>query len=138
MNKQFRHWIELSITCVEYFIAIVLLLCVVGFTIGIISSIGKLNWQNAELFYEITSHILMLVIGVELVRTLLLHNPEAILELLAFVVARKALKLDTTVTEVLLSVLAFIALLAARKYLFCNQSKQSHSPTREERQEHPE
>ena len=66
----------------------------------------------------------MLLIGVELVRTLLLHNPEAILELLAFVVARKTLKLDTTVTEVLLSVLAFIALLAARKYLFCNQSKQ--------------
>jgi hypothetical protein len=125
MNKQFHHWVELGITWVEYFIAIVLLLCVIGFTIGIVSSISKINWQNAEVFYEITSHILMFVIGVELVRTLLLHNPEAILELLAFVVARKTLKLDTTVTEVLLSVLAFIALLAARKYLFCNQTKKT-------------
>ena len=125
MNKQFHNWVELGIICVEYFISIVLLLCVVGFTVGIVISISKLNWQNAELFYEITSHILMLVIGVELVRTLLLHNPEAILELLAFVVARKTLKPDTTVIEVLLSVLAFIALLAARKYLFRNRSEKT-------------
>ena len=125
VNKQFHNWVELGIICVEYFISIVLLLCVVGFTVGIVISISKLNWQNAELFYEITSHILMLVIGVELVRTLLLHNPEAILELLAFVVARKTLKPDTTVIEVLLSVLAFIALLAARKYLFRNRSEKT-------------
>ncbi len=122
MDKRFHHWGELGITWLEYLIAAILFLCLVGFTLGMAISIWEMNWQHTGRFYEIISHILMLVIGVELVRTLVLHNPEAILELLAFVVARKTLKPDVTVMEILLSVLAFIALLAARKYLFCNRS----------------
>jgi hypothetical protein len=60
--------------------------------------------------------VLLLVIGVELVRTLVTHELRAILELLAFVVARKMLKPDLGVLDILLSVLAFVALLAANRY----------------------
>ena len=55
-------------------------------------------------------------IGVELARTLLTHDLGAILELLAFVVARKTLKPDVDAFDIFLCALAFVALLAARYY----------------------
>jgi hypothetical protein len=61
--------------------------------------------------------VLLLVIGIELVRTLVTHELRAILELLAFVVARKMLKPDLAFLDILLSVLAFVALLAANRFL---------------------
>ncbi|OGK11635.1 MAG: hypothetical protein A2W80_12520 [Candidatus Riflebacteria bacterium GWC2_50_8] len=48
---------------------------------------------------------------------MLTHELEAVLELLAFVVARKTMKPDLTVTDILLCSLSFVILLAARKYL---------------------
>ena len=38
-----------------------------------------------ETFYELIGRILLLVIGVELIRTLVTHDLTAVLELLAFV-----------------------------------------------------
>ncbi|QLQ25836.1 MAG: hypothetical protein HZT41_14065 [Dechloromonas sp.] len=59
--------------------------------------------------------VLLMVIGVELARTLLTHDLGAILELLAFVVARKTLKPDDAF-DIFLCALAFVALLAARYF----------------------
>src|SRR5262249_11115213 len=75
-----------------------------------------------ETFYELIYRVLLLVIGVELVRTLVTHELRAILELLAFVVARKMLKPDLGVLDILLSVLAFVSLLAANRFLVSTPS----------------
>ena len=53
----------------------------------------------------------------ELIRTLLTHDLVAILELLAFVVARRMLKPELATLDILLGVVAFIGLLAARRFL---------------------
>jgi hypothetical protein len=66
--------------------------------------------------------VLLLVIGVELVRTLVTHELGAVLELLGFVVARRMLKPDLAVLDILLSVLAFVALLAANRFLLFTPS----------------
>jgi hypothetical protein len=58
--------------------------------------------------------VLLLVIGLELVRTLVTHDLRAILELLALVVARKMLKPDLAVMDIFLSVLAFVALFSGK------------------------
>jgi hypothetical protein len=68
-----------------------------------------MDWRLTETFYELIYRVLLLVIGVELVRTLVTHDLRAVLELLAFVVARKMLKPDLGVLDILLSVLAFVA-----------------------------
>ena len=60
--------------------------------------------------------VLILVIGVELIRTLVTHDLGAVLELLAFVIARKLLKPDLSALDILLSVSAFVVLLVARRY----------------------
>ncbi|HNT30220.1 MAG TPA: hypothetical protein PKL83_04690 [bacterium] len=49
---------------------------------------------------------------------LIVHDLVAVLELLAFVIARKLLKPDVGALDILISVTAFVMLLAARKYLF--------------------
>jgi len=66
----------------------------------------------------------LLVIAIELVRTLVTHDLRAILELLAFVVARKMLKPDLNVIDIVLSVLAFVALLAANYWWLSPSSPQ--------------
>lgn len=50
-------------------------------------------------------------------RILSVHDLMAILELLAFVIARKMLKPDILVLDIVLAVAAFVAPLAARRYL---------------------
>jgi len=75
-----------------------------------------MDWRQTETFYELIYRVLLLVIGMELVRILVTHNLRAILELLAFVVARKMLKPDLLVLDIFFSVLAFVALLAANHF----------------------
>ena len=69
--------------------------------------------------------VLLMVIGVELARTLLTHDLGAILELLAFVVAWKTLKPDVDAFDIFLCALAFVALLAARYYFLRPAPEQS-------------
>ena len=74
------------------------------------------DWTQKETFYELIYRVLLLVIGLELVRMLITHSLAAVLELLAFVIARKMLKPDLTAVDIILSVLAFVSLLAGRRY----------------------
>ena len=76
----------------------------------------SMDWRSSETFYDLMYRVLLMVIGVELARTLLTHDLGAILELLAFVVARKTLKPDVDAFDIFLCALAFVALLAARFY----------------------
>ena len=78
---------------------------------------AAMDWRLTETFYELIYRVLLLAIGVELVRALVTHELRAILELLGFVVARKMLKPDLAVLDILLSVLAFVALLVANRFL---------------------
>ena len=76
----------------------------------------NMNWVDSETYYELIYRDLLIVIGIELARTLVTHDLGAILELLAFVVARKTLKPDVDAFDIFLCALAFVALLAARFY----------------------
>ena len=85
-------------------------------------TMAAMDWRLTETFYDLIYRVLLLVIGVELVRTLVTHELSAILELLGFVVARKMLKPDLPVLDIVLSVLAFVALLAANRFLLSTPS----------------
>jgi len=79
--------------------------------------LARADWSSTEAFYELIYRSLLLVIGLELVRMLITHSLGAVLELLAFVIARKMLKPDLSALDVALVVAAFVALLAGRKHL---------------------
>lgn len=98
-------------------LAVVVLVSVFAAAVKGILHLAGLDWTSNDTFYELIYRVLLLVIGLELIRMLITHSLAAVLELLAFVIARKMLKPDLTSVDVILSVCAFIALLAGRKFL---------------------
>ena len=120
MNNILINWSRASATAFERLLAIAIMVGVIVFGVFSITALMELNWQDNETLYEMIYRVLLMVIGVELARLLVTHNLNAILELLAFVVARKMLKPDITSLDILLSVIAFAALLATQHYLMPN------------------
>jgi uncharacterized membrane protein (DUF373 family) len=117
MDERVKWWAKEIATVLERILALAILVGILVFAVQSVTALTPMPWSSVETFYELIYRILLLVIGVELIRTLVTHDLNAILELLAFVVARKMLKPDITVLDIFLGVLAFIALLAAGRFL---------------------
>lgn len=116
-NKRLSARFKTTATWIERLLALIILGGVFVFSLSSAQIMAGMDWRQTETFYELIYRVLLVVIAVELVRTLVTHDLRAILELLAFVVARKMLKPDLSVFDIVLSVLAFVALLAANRYL---------------------
>ncbi len=112
----------------ERILAISLLTGMAVFFVSSVAKMGGVDWANVDTLYELINRILLLVICLELIRTLLTHKLEAVLELLAFVVARKTMRPDLTVTDILFCSISFILLLAARKFLNIDDSQPESIP----------
>ena len=95
MNERLIWFANRLATALERILAFGILLGLVAFSLKSVTALMDMDWGRTETFYELIYRILLLVIGVELIRTLLTHDLMAILELLAFVVARKMLKPDS-------------------------------------------
>lgn len=102
---------------VERALAVIIVLGVLAFGVKTVVAAFSWDWSSTQTFYELIYRVLLAVIAVEVARTLVTHDLQAILELLAFVVARKMLKPDVNPLEIVASVAAFVGLLAARRYL---------------------
>ena len=103
-------------TSLERLLAFGILLGTIVFVVHSTIALAGMDWRSTETFYELIYRTLLVVIGVELIRTLVTHDLMAVLELLAFVVARKMLKPDLSTLDILLGVGAFVGLLAARRF----------------------
>lgn len=103
-------------TWLERLLAAGIVAGIIAYGIASAGDLVLMNWHDSATFYELIYRVLLMVIGIELVRTLLTHSLEAILELLAFVVARKTFKADVDAFDIFLCALAFVALLAARHF----------------------
>lgn len=123
-NRLIR-WTEKSASKMERILAVAILAGVAAFAVFSIQVLVSMDWGETDTFYEMIYRVLLMVIGVELARTLLTHDLEAILELLAFVVARKMLKPDVSGPDILMSVVGFSVLLAARYYWLGKKAMES-------------
>ncbi len=117
MNERVIRCAKVLATALERLLAFGILLGVVVFAFQSTIALTGMDWRSTEAFYELMYRVLLLVIGVELIRTLVTHDLMAVLELLAFVVARKMLKPELPTVDILLGVVAFVGLLAARRFL---------------------
>jgi hypothetical protein len=116
MNDLVLRSAKMLATGLERLLAFGILLGVVAFAYESIVALIQMDWSTTETFYELIYRALLLVISVELIRTLVTHDLMAVLELLAFVVARKMLKPELATIDILLGVAAFAGLLAARRF----------------------
>jgi hypothetical protein len=110
-------------TLIERVLALVILVGVLVFGARSIQMLVAMDWGLTETFYEATYRVLLLVIAIELVRTLVTHDLGALLEMLAFVIARKMLKPDLGMQDILLGALAFVALVAASRFWLSSSSE---------------
>ncbi len=101
----------------ERIIALALLIGIAVFFMATLKASLDLDWSSVGSLHEIWQRVLMVTIGLELVRTLISHNPSSLVNLLSFVIARRVLEPQTAFWEVPLGVAAFAALMATRRYL---------------------
>lgn len=114
----------------EIVLALFVLVGVVASAVSSVQVLLVMDWSTADAFYELIYRVLLLVIGVELVKMLVVHDLMAVLELLAFVIARKMLKPELGSFDILLAVAAFVALMWARRYLVPPLTKPDEEPPR--------
>lgn len=110
-----RHW-KSAITLLEKFVAVSVIFGVIAYSMHSGFILFAMDWGKTDTYYELINRVLAITIGLELVRMLVSHSISAVLELLAFVIARKMLKPDLGSLDVAAGVLAFVALMAARHF----------------------
>ncbi len=117
MRSKGAHLWHTVILYAEKVLASIVILGVIVYGIGSVQALVQMDWSQSETFYQFIYRVLLLIIGLELARMLVTHSISAVLELLSFVIARKMLKPDLTSVDIILSVLAFVALATARHYV---------------------
>ncbi len=110
---------------IEQLVALGVLMAVAVAAFGSLQALLAMDWRATETLYELIYRALLVVIGIELARMLVTHDLMAVLELLAFVIARKLLKPELSSVEITLGVLAFVALVLARRFFWTNEPKES-------------
>ena len=103
MNALVIRSAKMLATGLERLLAFGILLGVITFAFESVVALTRMDWSSTETFYELIYRSLLLVISVELIRTLVTHDLMAVLELLAFVVARKMLKPELATIDILLA-----------------------------------
>jgi len=120
-------------TAVMWLERLLALAVLVGVVVAAVQStlvLCRADWSSYDAFYELIYRTLLLVIGLELVRMLVTHSLLAVLELLAFVIARKMLKPDLSAIDLVLAVVSFVILLVGRRYLLnAKTQEKDHSPS---------
>lgn len=105
-----------SISVMEKLVGVAVVLGVIAYASSSIDVLVVMDWADTETYYEVINRVLAIIIGLELVRMLVSHSIASVLELLAFVIARKMLKPDLGSVDIMAGVLAFVALMAARHF----------------------
>jgi hypothetical protein len=102
-------WLELAL-------ATGVLLAVVAAALGTGRELRSRPWTEAATYDYLLARVLFLAIGLELVRMMVAHSLLAILELLAFAIARKMLAPEISALDLAMSAAGFVALLAGQRY----------------------
>lgn len=116
MRMQMKYILEQFVSYAESFVAVAVFVAVIVFLVQSLPVLFAMDWSDAEALYALIYRVLLIVIGLELVRMLITHSIAAVLELLAFVIARKMLKPELASLDIILGVVAFVALMASRHY----------------------
>jgi len=126
-SKLFKQRLEKSISIVETILACIILIAVVLSAKDLLSLIYDIISTNATESYDVLqgffSHVLIMIIGLELAITLLTHTTESILELMLYAIARKMLISSTSILDILLGTISLGILFAIDRFLIVNKEE---------------
>jgi hypothetical protein len=122
----FVRWLEIGL-------AGLVLLGVLAAAVSSVRELLGLDWSQATTFDRLMSRVLFIAIGLELARMLVVHSLRAILEMLAFAIARNMLLPNRTAVDILLGTIGFALLLGAARYFLGGDKARGalHMPERE-------
>jgi len=110
----FTKWMEL-ILALAIIIAVIISTKDIFILMKQIYSARQMDLYN--LFNNFLSHILLLIIGLELIETLITHTPSSIIDIMLFAIARKMLIHSSNAYELLVGAIAIAILFATRRFL---------------------
>jgi len=116
MKKFIQHTTILKIF--EHVLAAAALLAVIAMAYVSIIDIIALDWRSFDALLVVFERILYMAIGIEIARLLMSYCLDTLVELIAFVIARKILLIEGDYVGVLLSVIALIILFGARHFFY--------------------
>lgn len=117
MGFQIKAMIPRLVKGIEVVLALIVTVAVIVYIVQSFGFFLDADWQNKETFYELIYRILLTTIGLELARMLVTHHFTSIIELLAFVVARKMLVPNLTTIDVFLGVVSFVIIVVTYRYV---------------------
>lgn len=102
----------------EYALAFVILIGTVVFSVVSLHGFIFADWADPTTFIHFLQQALYIAIGIELGRLLLSYSLDTLVELLAFVIARKLLLLEDNFIGLALGILSLALLFGARHYFY--------------------
>jgi len=93
---------------VEIILAIIIVFAVAyfGFHAGL--TFLSMDWSNMAAMYQFISYILLILLGIEVARLILVHSITVVMELMLLIIARKMLYPDITALDLLYCAIAFV------------------------------
>ncbi|MFZ5351407.1 MAG: transporter associated domain-containing protein [Bacillota bacterium] len=122
LNDRLKHAIRKGAFYLEYVLALFIVISVI---IGMVDLIRYLiliyttnPYDTYDVFQKFLGHVLLMVVGVELVSMLVFHSPSSVVEVLLYAVARKLLIYNEGMLDFIIGIAAVAAIFAIRKFLF--------------------
>lgn len=112
-----KEYFHKSIKVFEIILAMLVLLAVIYFGFSSVGGFLGKDWSNITTFYQFISYVLLLLVGVELIRLIVLHSITTVLELMILIVARKMLSPELDSLGILYSVTA-LTILVGINYIY--------------------
>ncbi len=111
-----------------FFEAVLSIFLIIGIIIGVVDLARFLILltsadveQVFSRFYDFLDHLLLLIIGLELIIMLVKHNASSVVEVLIFAIAREILVRSPSMVEITIGILALAGVLAIKKYLLSEE-----------------
>ncbi|MGO5074620.1 hypothetical protein ACTQ4K_11860 [Clostridium sporogenes] len=125
--KNLKSKIISGVMYLETLIAIFIIISILVSSKDLISFIIRIFTLDAissyDMFQQFLSHLLLLVIALELALMLVKHTPNSVVEVMLYAIARKMLVYASSSLEIFLGVLSLAVIFFIKKYLFSEQDK---------------
>ena len=128
VDQRVAHGFSALVRWLEIGLAGLVLLGVLAAAVSSVRELLGLDWSQAATFDRLMSRVLFIAIGLELARMLVVHSLRAILEMLAFAIARNMLLPDRTAIDIVLGAVGFAVLLAAARHFLAASERSRPAP----------
>ena len=127
MRSKAKRLLDRFSVIMEYFIAAVLCIGLLYFTLRLIGRVLHLpDYQVYEEFDDLLHDAFSLVIGVEIIRMLCEHSTEIVFEVLTFAIARQIVIDHSHAIDNVYGMIALAVVFAVRKYVYSDTLNTEH------------